>query len=643
MTPVQSVPQSPQSPPGTLARRTWRTCWTATATGALLTLWTIAILASAPRDAGSGPVPTFGGLLEDVARLFPVCFLASVVAIIVARRRPARFVVLLGFGTAALVQFGAQFDTWSFSEVPRVGVASLAATMPAALLAAFTFRASDRALARARSTSARRVRARAVTSVVVLVVLSGAIAALVGLPMRAAAVADLAPCPAGAQEKVFDIAAIDVDITLNRFGDHDPIGKMYVLEDRIDDVRDEEATGKVSIGLGDDAIQPLVVRANVGDCVVINFRNATTGEFGVHIDGLVSRVDSSGDQAGRKATSSVPGGGTRTYRYYIPDDPALEGAHYMRPGAGNREAIAHGLFGALVAEPAGSTYLDPATGVPIESGWTAIIKPPGKRAFREFTRLYHEVGNEGFQILDAEDDPVDVVDPHTGAYRPGTRAINYRSEPFMNRLERSERQKSPAYNSFTFGDPATPIMQSYLGEPTKLRLVHAGRETFHVFHLHGGGTRWRANPLADDTFDYQEVGRDTLPTAQSKSKRLDSQSFGPGESFNVDVEGGAGGVQQTVGDLLEHCQIAEHYNAGMWSSWRVINTRQPNLSPLPDMEAPPTAIDSDGLVDRTMPDGTTLDPDNLDTWTSSHPAAAGRLLRRPAVARSSGTGSRPRP
>ena len=35
------------------------------------------------------------------------------------------------------------------------------------------------------------------------------------------------PCPVAAPVKTFDVSAIDVDIPLNRFGDHDPSGQMY--------------------------------------------------------------------------------------------------------------------------------------------------------------------------------------------------------------------------------------------------------------------------------------------------------------------------------------------------------------------------------------------------------------------------------
>ncbi|TME26290.1 MAG: hypothetical protein E6I75_26585, partial [Chloroflexi bacterium] len=67
----------------------------------------------------------------------------------------------------------------------------------------------------------------------------------------AAATQPGSPCPIGAPFKHFDISAIDVKIPLNRFGDNDAFGKMYVLNQHIADVRAEEASQQVSIGLRD--------------------------------------------------------------------------------------------------------------------------------------------------------------------------------------------------------------------------------------------------------------------------------------------------------------------------------------------------------------------------------------------------------
>src|SRR4051794_37445662 len=430
------------------------------------------------------------------------------------------------------------------------------------------------------------------------------------------------PCPGSAHTVKFDVQAIDVNIPLNRFGDHDPLGKMYVLTEKMGAVRAEEKTQHVSIGLRNDAIQPLVIRANEGDCVEITFTNsATGGNYGMHIDGLVHQTGSSGDAIGTNTPSSVAKGFTTVYRYYLPDDPNAEGLHYIRPGPGFRDQVSHGLFGALAVEPPGSTYSEIETGRPITSGWEANVMPgDGRKAFREYAQLYHEVGNEDYRIPDARGNKLPRVDPHTDSYRPAARAMNYRSEPFMHRLDRNDKQESLGYSSYPFGDPATPLPRGYQGDPTKIRILHAGSEMFHVFHLHGGGIRWRFNPVADTTYDYQDTGLDKHPKTQlSPSTRLDSQAFGPGESYNLEIEGGAGGVQQGAGEFLFHCHIAEHYISGMWSFWRVYDTHQPDLSTLPDRDAKPDAVPAAKLIGTTIhgsdsSQDTTITRDNLDDW-----------------------------
>jgi hypothetical protein len=427
------------------------------------------------------------------------------------------------------------------------------------------------------------------------------------------------PCPSQAPLKSFDVQAIDVDIPLNRFGDHDPLGKMYVLSSEVAAVRAEEQSRHVSIGLRDDPIQPLVIRANLGDCVEINFtNNATGGDYGAHIDGLAFNADSSGDNIGNNDPSSVARGQSRTYRFWVPRDPDMEGAHYLRPGPGFRDQVSHGLFGSLAVEPAGSTYRDMITGGPIESGWQADVMPADNKAFREYVQLYHEVGNETYDIPSTSPDTSPAlprVDPNTESYRPGARAINYRSEPFIHRLNKAPKEEADAYGSYSFADPATPMPRGYQADPTKIRILHSGTEMFHVFHLHGGGIRWRLNPHADHSYDYTDTGLNKYPKAvDSASTRLDAQAIGPGESYDLEIEGGAGGVQQGAGEFLFHCHIAEHYVSGMWSFWRVFDTLQPDLKPLPDRAAPPAPVTSEGLIGKTMADGTTLTAANLDQW-----------------------------
>ena len=185
--------------------------------------------------------------------------------------------------------------------------------------------------------------------------------------------------------------------------------------------------------------------------------------------------------------------------------------------------------------------------------------------------------------------------------------------------------------------------RGYQGDPTKIRILHAGSEMFHVFHLHGGGIRWRFNPVADTTYDYQDTGLNKQPKTQlSPSTRLDSQAFGPGESYNLEIEGGAGGVQQGAGEFLFHCHIAEHYISGMWSFWRVYDTLQPDLAPLPDRAALPEGGEL-GRADRQddarrlhrRPDPHQGQHRRLDPAA----AAAGRRAAEPTRTPRSGTGA----
>ena len=239
---------------------------------------------------------------------------------------------------------------------------------------------------------------------VVLVRVGAAALALVGLAAAAGAATGGGGaggvCPSGAPVRHFNVVSIDVDITLNRFRDHDPLGQMYALKENVAAVRAQEKSRTVSIGEhGDDAIQPLAIRANEGDCVTISFENQSSkGDFGIHIDGLAFSVTSSGDAVGKNAPTNVPKGGAANYTFYVPTGHQNEGAHYMHPGPGNREAVSHGLWGALMAEPPGSTYLNANNGQPLKSGWEAIIKPAGAKAFREYMIGLHEIGNEDYDV-----------------------------------------------------------------------------------------------------------------------------------------------------------------------------------------------------------------------------------------------------
>jgi hypothetical protein len=450
-------------------------------------------------------------------------------------------------------------------------------------------------------------------------------------------------CPASAPVRQYNVVAINVEITLNRYLDYDPQGRMFVLEQDLARVRAEEAQNKlaradqaepaVSIGLQGDAIQPLTLRVNQGECLRVTLRNALNDNepASIHLHGSSWHIAGTGTPAiATNPDATIYPGQSVTYEWMVTDDEP-EGTHYFHSHGDERLQTSHGLFGAVIVEQKGSTWIDPLTGSALQTGWSAIIQPPQGSAFREFAIYYHEIGDERYRHLNKAGQLVAQVDPYTGSYRPGDRAINYRSEPFMNRLDLQEKtigkfDKSAPYSSYAFGDPATPIARSYLGDPVKQRVIHAGSEVFHVHHVHGGSIRWRRQPDVESS--YFDTGlQKHPPLIPDASEWADSQSLGPSETFDLVDECGSGGCQQSVGDYLIHCHVAQHYLSGMWMIWRVYDTLQdgkvsedalPPLQELPDRRGQmKAAVTSQELIGTTVDwkgKTFTITQQNLTQW-----------------------------
>ncbi|MDP9320328.1 MAG: hypothetical protein M3P16_04445 [Chloroflexota bacterium] len=458
-------------------------------------------------------------------------------------------------------------------------------------------------------------------------------------------------CPANAPVRSYEVTAIDVDITYNRYLDHDPEGRMYVLDTDLDRVRAEEAQNAkartsgvapaVSIGLQGDAIQPLTLRVLQGECLRIRLRDRLTDSpgaglrihgVGEYVAGTTRPVVDSDPSAYATPDRDV------TYEWMV-DANEREGTHDFGSLGDDRVAMAHGLFGGLIVEPKGATVLDPRSLQPLRNGWDAVVRTADGKGFREAVLYYHEVGDELYQLLDSTGAFVPLVDPLTSAYRPSARALNYRSEPFMNRLQLQEAltgtfDESTAYSSYAFGDPATPMVRSYLGDQLKQRLVHGGSEVFHVHHVHGGSVRWPRQPgEAPATASGLQKHPPLLPTS---TERTDAQSVGPSETFDIEDECGSGGCQQSAGDYLIHCHVAQHYFAGMWTLWRVYDTLQDGpastdgLPPLPELPGRErtmrAAVDAGALVGRTVDwygKRFTIDASSLSTWVAQQLPPAG--------------------
>ena len=126
--------------------------------------------------------------------------------------------------------------------------------------------------------------------------------------------------------------------------------------------------------------------------------------------------------------------------------------------------------------------------------------------FREAALLHHEIGNDNEVLKDKNGLDIPLVDKTTGTLPPGRvrpelplRAV---PEPAA-RLPPREVPRLQLVHVRRAGDADHAGLPRRPDEdPDHAR----GTEKFHVFHLHGGGDRWRFNPVADPSYNYADTG-----------------------------------------------------------------------------------------------------------------------------------------
>jgi hypothetical protein len=398
--------------------------------------------------------------------------------------------------------------------------------------------------------------ARAVVSPLALLVMVGASCAWESDGRRPAPdVAGLAEsgdgCAPGARVRTYAVAAVAVDLPLNPHGDHVPRGLMYILEEALPALQEREP-------------QPLVLRANAGECLVLRFTNRLASEpAALRIEGLRATVRGSGQEGGFVPGTSVPPGQSLTYVLSLPEAPEAEGAYLLHDSEDGGEREARGLFGALLVEPAGSVYRSTETGEPLRdgSGWEALIDVPSGQDFREMALLYHAMGPpEVADVRSARGELLPVQDEMAGPFRPGAFGINYRSQPYFEREESPEEEEEDERPESPRRVAAPLRLRSYLGEPVKLRVLHAGSAEFHIHHLHA----WRKGQLAKQ---------------EAASPFEAPQLLSPGSGITLGTSG-AGDFPTAAGDFIVHCHLPNHSAGGEQFSWRVFGSPQPQLAPL---------------------------------------------------------------
>lgn len=369
------------------------------------------------------------------------------------------------------------------------------------------------------------------------------------------------PCETAEHIKVFEIAAVQANLVYNDFGWHDPQGRFFVLREDIE----KEGTLEnylAKVECGDIRPEPLVIRANAGDCIEVRFTNllpefieaspfqlrTLTDIVGYHIH--LVKFDTIVSDGSANGWNNIAG--ARQYETLIERFFANEELHtvFFHDHLFANMHQQHGLFGALIVEPAGAVFLDPKTGEELKSGTKAVIRTADGKAFREFALFLHDFA----LLFDRKGDPLNPPEHPGSDDDPGVMGINYRCEPMPERLK-LKNDPAHIFSSFVYGDPATPILETYPGEPIRIRLLDGAHEEQHVFNIEG--LPWR-----------KEITDPVSPLVQA-------QTIGISEAFNFHID-----EPYAAGDYLYYSGGIDDLWLGLWGIIRAYAAPQKDLLPL---------------------------------------------------------------
>ncbi|PWR07463.1 hypothetical protein DKT68_19055 [Micromonospora acroterricola] len=418
---------------------------------------------------------------------------------------------------------------------------------------------------------------------------------------------------AGPGVKQFTVVAFNHDIVYNKSGDHDPNGAMFALEEDVNAIRS-----------GQKPPEPLVLRAHAGDCIQVTLKNqldptkmkqtcfeaTEPGQLGWrrgngntlpgcldqppkdehNVPGfkpypvssrvgltptlldyyLESRGSNTGDDGELVGDLTVGVGESRVFTWYAPQD--VTGLALLQDQADPLHHGHHGLFGGLVIEPKGTSWVSPRDGTPLRSGTQAVVVDPNGKDYRENIVLLNSdlalFRNNGSDVPDNVDLAVSPSRETDDPEDSGEVAVNYRNEPWNHRYA-ADANLSRIFSSYPHGDPSTPLMEAYTGDKTVIWVGQAvGKPRSTGFTLHGH--TWRASPK----------------DPQSQIKAFQGE-FNPGSVYQVvldpDVTNGAGGPARAAGDYLYRSNtLSPHLTGGQWGLFRVYGSSRPGLFQLPD-------------------------------------------------------------
>lgn len=352
-------------------------------------------------------------------------------------------------------------------------------------------------------------------------------------------------------------------------------------------------------------VEPLVLRANAGDCIQITLQNQFNGNspalkqtaqanppFGVGLPnitlntsssvglhaGVVSLDVSNGDgvNVGMNPVQTVAvSGQPKTWVWYagnrttdtstgkVTFTPMEFGAIGLTSSDPLLQAT-KGLVGALVIEPKGARVAeDPNTHA------SATVIAPGVPAFREFVVVMQDTVQAGGGAVNYRSEQGSSRFPQNNgenaAFLKEQHAIANAARHAMA-VHEAKANASPDTdpaslfsNQLVGGDPQTPIFNTSAGAPVRFRVVYAGGDTAQVLNVHGHV--WQERPYLDAN------GSQQIGDAWRLSEWQGSRQMNPNENADF-VISSAGGTQRVTGDYLYNT-IFQSSNQGTWGLLRV--------------------------------------------------------------------------
>ncbi len=404
------------------------------------------------------------------------------------------------------------------------------------------------------------------------------------------------PCVPGSPTKYFTVVAHNATITYNEYGYHDPYGLLYTV------VRPGE-TFEQAMARNAAKPEPMVLRANEGDCIEVSLHNridpswlnhgllgvrdgdpnlptepaaGTPAGLRVSLHASLVQYDvrgSDGATVGYNKDQTVGPGENIVYRWFADDvTPGELGAISLTEYGDVRGHRHHGLLAGLVIGPRGATYHDPVSGAEVTDGAFVDVRVAGQQDWRDLSVFYQDGLNlrkaDGSFVLDPETvkalTETGEVEGGANPLHPagegaeqniGEKGFNYGSEPLPERLGRDAmfatvanplngRELADLFSSWVHGDPATPILRAYAGDPVRVRLMQTSdRPRQHIFQIGGHGwldDPWDANSRYTGGLNGVSVPRSFnlhLPSAGSALQAAGDYRYGSAERTFFESQG----------------------------------------------------------------------------------------------------------